>query len=160
MRVVDTGEYVSVLRGLVEEGREVSMMISGSSMSPFLAHQRDYIYFKTPDRQLKKGDMVFYQRRNGQYVMHRIYKVKNENYYMVGDAQREIEGPLQRDQIFALITKVQRKGKWIKPGDFWWEFFEHVWINIVPVRWNVMWFYGRLFARRRNARGNTENKWQ
>ena len=55
--------------------------------------------------------MVFYQRQNGQYVMHRIYKVKNENYYMAGDAQREIEGPLQKDQIFALITKVQRKGE-------------------------------------------------
>ena len=134
MRYVDTNEYVSVLRELVEEGREVSLLVSGSSMSPFLAHQRDYIYFKKPDRELRKGDMVFYQRRTGQYVMHRIWKVKNDQYYMVGDAQQEIEGPLDRDQIFALITKVQRKGKWIEPGDFWWEFFEKVWISIVPVR--------------------------
>ena len=36
MKKVDTFEYVSVLKELVEEGREVSMLISGSSMSPFL----------------------------------------------------------------------------------------------------------------------------
>ena len=145
MRYVDTKEYVSVLRELVEDGREVSLLVSGSSMSPFLAHQRDYIYFKKPDRELRKGDMVFYQRRTGQYVMHRIWKVKNDKYYMVGDAQQEIEGPLERDQIFAIITKVQRKGKWIEPGDFWWEFFERVWINIVPVRRVLVKMYGVVY---------------
>lgn len=145
MRVVDTKEYVSVLRELVQDGKEVSLIISGSSMSPFLTHGRDYIYFKQPDRELRKGDMVFYQRRSGQFVMHRIWKVKNGKYYMVGDAQREIEGPLDRDQIFALITKVQRKGKWIEPGNFWWEFFEHVWINIVPVRRVCVRAYGIVY---------------
>ena len=133
-RVVDTNEYVSVLRELAEEGRVVSMLIAGSSMSPFLCHNRDYIYFTKPDRELRRGDMVFYQRDTGQYVMHRIYKRKKDDYYMVGDAQTQIEGPLRRDQIFARIIQVKRKGKIIRPGDFWWEFFEHVWIRIIPLR--------------------------
>lgn len=133
-RVVDTNEYVSALRELAEEGRVVSMLIAGSSMSPFLCHNRDYIYFTRPDRELRRGDMVFYQRDTGQYVMHRIYKKKTDGYYMVGDAQTQIEGPLRRDQIFALIIKVKRKGKIIRPGNFWWEFFEHVWIRIIPLR--------------------------
>ena len=72
-RVVDTNEYVSALRELAEEGRVVSMLIAGSSMSPFLCHNRDYIYFTRPDRELRRGDMVFYQRDTGQYVMHRIF---------------------------------------------------------------------------------------
>ena len=133
-RVVDTNEYVSVLRELAEEGRVVSMLVAGSSMSPFLCHNRDYIYFTRPDRELRRGDMVFYQRDSGQYVMHRIYKKKTDGYYMVGDAQTQIEGPLRRDQIFALIIKVKRKEKIIRPGNFWWEFFEHVWIRIIPLR--------------------------
>lgn len=134
MKKVDTGEYVSVLKELVEEGREVGMLIAGNSMSPFLVHERDYIYFKKPDGPVCKGDMVFYQRENGQYIMHRIWKVKNNQYYMVGDAQTEIEGPIRREQIFAVITKVHRKGKLIGPGDFWWEFFGKIWIRIVPMR--------------------------
>ena len=142
MKKVDTREYVSVLKGLVEEGHEVSMLISGSSMTPFLCHERDYIYFKKPDRELKKGDMVFYQRRNGQYVMHRICKIKNDGYYMIGDAQNVIEGPLQREQIFAVVTKVKRNGKWIYPGNFWWEFFEKIWIHMIPLRETTVYLYG------------------
>lgn len=137
MKVVDTREYVGVLRELVEEGREVSMRIAGSSMSPFLCHNRDFIYFKKPEQKLRKGDMVFYQRKNGQYVMHRICKVSSTGYYLIGDAQSEVEGPIYESQIFAIITKIQRKGRWIKPGDFWWEFFEHIWIQLIPWR-NVL----------------------
>ena len=87
-RVVDTREYVSVLREIAEEDKVVSMRIAGSSMSPFLCHNRDYIYFTKPDRELRKGDMVFYQRDSGQYVMHRICRVRPEGYYLIGDAQR------------------------------------------------------------------------
>lgn len=144
MKLIDTAEYVSMLRELTEEGKEVSMLISGSSMSPFLIHQRDMIYFKKPDRKLKRGDMVFYQRDNGRFVMHRIWKVKTDGYYIVGDAQKEIEGPVREEQIFALITKVKRKEKWMGPGDFWWEFFEHIWLRLIPVRWGIMWLYGKL----------------
>ena len=45
-----------------------------------------------------------------------------------------IEGPIKRNQIFAIVTKVKRKDKIIKPGDFWWEFFSKVWIRIIPIR--------------------------
>ena len=144
MKKVDTKEYVSMLRELTESGKEVSMLIAGSSMSPFLIHERDSICFKKPDRTLRRGDMVFYQRPGGQYVMHRIYKVSAEGYYIVGDAQQDIEGPVKREQIFALITKVRRKGKWIAPGDFWWEFFEHVWIRMVLVRRLIIGSYTKM----------------
>lgn len=144
-RVVDTITYVSMLRELTEEGREVSMLIAGNSMSPFLIHNRDYIFFKKPDRELKKGDMVFYQRDNGQFVMHRICKVLPESYEIVGDAQAEIETGIRRDQIFAVITKVRRKGKLIGPKDFWWKFFERVWIRVIPFRRMIVRLYGKIW---------------
>lgn len=145
-RVVDTREYVSVLREIAEQGKVVSMRIAGSSMSPFLCHNRDYIYFTRPERELRRGDMVFYQRNSGQYVMHRIYKRKPDGYYIVGDAQTEIEGPVRREQIFARIIKVKRKNKILEPGSLWWEFFEHVWIRIIPLRRTAVKVYG--FAAR------------
>ena len=143
-RMVDTREYVDVLRGLTEEGKEVSMLVAGSSMNPFLIHYRDTIFFRKPDRPLRRGDMVFYQRESGQYVMHRILRVKKDGLYIVGDAQSEIEGPVRPDQVFAVITRVVRKGKTIGPGDFWWEFFEHAWLCIVPLRRIIMAVYARL----------------
>lgn len=143
-KVVDTREYVSVLKEIAESGKMVSLRIAGSSMSPFLVHGRDYIYFTRPDRELRAGDMVFYQRPNGQYVIHRICRVKADGYYIIGDAQTEIEGPVRREQIFALVTRVKRRGKFLQPGDFWWEFFEHVWIRMIPLRRPAVRLYSAL----------------
>ena len=75
--------------------------------------------------------MVFFQRKSGKFVMHRIIRVRKEGFYLLGDSQQssEIEGPIEESQIFAMITSVCRKGRWIGPGNFWWEFFEHYWIR-------------------------------
>lgn len=144
MRELDTQAYVGTLKELVEEGHEVSLLIAGYSMVPFLMHQRDTIFFSKPRRELRVGDMVFYRRSTGQYVMHRICAIRDEGYYMVGDAQQEIEGPLQRPQIFALITAVERKGKVLHPGDFLWEFFARVWLRLIPLRRWILKVYGKL----------------
>lgn len=148
MKKVDTFEYFSMLREMTEQGSEVQVRISGSSMVPFLADRRDFIYFKKPDRPLRRGDIVAYQRASGQFVVHRICKIKPEGIYLVGDAQREIEGPLSEAQIFGLVTKVQRKGKWIGPGDFWWEFFAHIWIRLIPIRLPLMAMYSHIRGKR------------
>lgn len=141
MRRVDTDVYVSMLRDLVNEGQECRLLISGSSMAPFLVHERDSILFSKPDRELRRGDMVFYQRDNGQYVMHRILKVKPEGLYIIGDAQTEVERPVKPEQVFALVTKVNRKGKWIGPGNFWWWFFSTVWLRLFPIRRLILKLY-------------------
>lgn len=144
MKVLDTYEYISALRELTEAGQEVSIVIAGNSMSPFMVHERDKICFKKPDRPLKKGDMVFYQRDNGQFIMHRILRVRDGCYDIVGDAQIDIEKEIRDDQIFAIVTKVCRKGKWIGPGDLWWNFFEKIWINLVPYRKKIMAIYAKI----------------
>lgn len=134
MRKLDTDALISTLRDLVNQGQEVRIVISGNSMAPFLIHERDSIVFSKPDSPLKRGDMVFYQRENGQFVMHRILHVKPEGLYIIGDAQVEIEGPVDPSCVFARITKINRKGKWIGPGQFWWWFFQHIWLSIIPLR--------------------------
>lgn len=143
-RVVDTAAYVEMLRGLTEEGHEVSMLVSGSSMSPFLIHLRDTIYFKKPDRPLRAGDMVFYRRDSGRYVMHRILRVRGDVYDIVGDAQTQVERGVRRDQIFGLVTRVRRKGRMIEPGSFWWTFFARVWTKVIPLRPLAARAYARL----------------
>lgn len=152
MRVVDTNEYVSMLRDLVREGKSVNFLITGNSMSPFLIHQRDTISFKAPDRPLKRGDIVFFQRDNGRFILHRILRVHvapdgKRSYDIIGDNQTEIETGVREDQIFGLVFAVVRKGKKTQPGDFWWWFFERVWLRIIPLRRFLRRVYGRLFGR-------------
>ena len=144
MKMLGTREYIDILRTVIDEGKEVNMRVLGSSMAPFVVHERDTIYFKRPERKLKKGDIAFFQRNNGQYVVHRIYKVKGDEYYFVGDNQTLIEGPIEKGQIFAIVTRVIRKGKEIRPGDPWWLFFEKIWINMIPLRRITIKAYGLI----------------
>lgn len=142
-KVVDAETYMPVLREILSEGKEVPLGITGNSMSPFLVHQRDEILISPPTGDWKKGDMAFFQRMNGRYVMHRIVRVaENGDCFLIGDGQMFVEGPIHPEQIFGKITQVKRKGKWIGPGNFWWEFFEHVWLNMIPLRPLFLRLYG------------------
>ena len=68
--------------------------------------------------------------------MHRIYRVDEDRrqYYLVGDAQDYIEGPIEEEQIFGIITSAYRRGKWVKPGDMCWWFYDKVWGLMRPFR--------------------------
>ncbi len=133
-RIVDIHTYLPVLIDIIKSGKDVSVTVTGSSMAPFLAHLRDSIIVSPPPRQFHRGDMVFFQRQDGSYVMHRIHHLKEGKLYLVGDNQTEIEGPIDPEQVFGIVRKVIRNGKLLQKGDFWWDFFEKAWIRIVPLR--------------------------
>ena len=147
-RIVDIYTYMPVVREILSQGKETSITITGNSMSPFLIHGRDEILISPPDGKWKKGDMAFFVRDNGQYIMHRICKVdQNGDCYFVGDAQQLIEGPIRPEQMFGKITRVKRKGVWIDEKDFWWKFFERIWIHIIPLRPACCKLYGLVWHR-------------
>ena len=131
---VDTREYVAVLKEMVEEGHEVSMRVVGTSMEPFLIHNRDKVYFQKSDGVIKKGDIVFYQRESGAYVMHRVMKVKKQHYYMAGDHQTFLEGPIEKKQIFAKVVSVERNGIWLTEEDQLWRFYAGWWRRLFWIR--------------------------
>lgn len=125
---------VPKIMALLEVCDAVPLVITGGSMTPFLAHHRDTVYLSKPRRQLKRGDMIFYRRDDGRYVLHRICRIKDGTYWLIGDAQTGIEPGIRPDQVIALVIAVRRKGRLIKPGDISWEFFEHCWIRMIPLR--------------------------
>ena len=141
-RVLPAAVLMPEYEALLREGAELPLVVSGGSMRPFLTPGRDSVLLKAPDRPLHRGDIVFYRRRNGDYILHRIRRIENGLCWMVGDAQTVIEGPLDAGCIFAYVTQVQRKGKTEKPGTFRWEFFARTWLRIIPMRRLMMKAYG------------------
>ena len=129
-------EYRELLKDQSIEA--LPLLITGNSMSPFLVHQRDTVYLAKINRPLKTGDAVLYQRDNGSYVLHRIKKIENGCYTMIGDGQFALEKGIRTDQLIAVMTSCHRKGKLQKPGCFWWEFFEKVWIHLLPFRKGII----------------------
>ena len=125
-------EYRRLLKD--ENITALHLVISGNSMSPFLVHGRDTVYLSRLGRPAKRGDVLLYKRESGAYILHRVYKVEKDSYTMVGDAQTQLEQGIRQDQIIAIMTSALRKGKLQKKGSFWWEFFEKLWIRIIPLR--------------------------
>ncbi len=134
-RIMDIDAYMPVLQELLAQGQSVSLTVTGESMSPFLRHGRDQIRLAAVTAPPKRGDMVFFRRRNGQYIMHRVLRrMADGNYAIIGDGQQQVEAPIAPEQIFAVVTQVCRKGTWIGPGAFWWRFFAGPWLTLLPLR--------------------------
>ena len=134
VRIVSPEVAMEPLLQLLDEAEAVPLVISGGSMTPFLAHGRDTVYLSKVRTPLKRGDVALYQRDNGRYVLHRVVRAENGLYTMLGDAQTHREPGVREDQLRAVATAVRRKGRLLKKGDFLWEFFARVWIGLVPLR--------------------------
>ena len=144
VRAVETEQLMPALVEMLEVTEPVPLVISGSSMTPFLVHGRDTVYLSKVKQPLKRGDMVLYRRRSGAYILHRVYRAEGDNHTMIGDAQTWLEPEIRGDQILAVVTAVRRKGKLLQKGSFLWGFFEKVWIRMVPLRPAVMAAYTRM----------------
>lgn len=144
LKIVEPEALMTQLPELLEAAPSVPLVISGNSMSPFLVHGRDSVYLSRVDSPLKKGDMILYRRDNGAYILHRICRAEGDRYDLVGDAQVLIERGIRADQVIARVTAVRRKGKLLKRGSFWWEFFEKIWLNLVPLRRQIIGAYAGL----------------
>lgn len=144
-KVLDTNAYLDTVCELLRQGEtHVAIPVTGGSMVPFL-HSGDMAYLDLPDTPLKKGDIVLYTRENGRYILHRIQKVNPDgSFIMVGDAQQGLELLPRRELIHARVTSARHKGKLIKPGQFRWWFFQHVWLWVIPYRHRLMHWHGKL----------------
>ena len=127
-----------------EDVKELPLTVTGNSMSPFLIHGRDTVYLSRLTRPAHRGDVLLYRRDNGGYVLHRVYAATPEGYTMVGDAQTELEPGIRPDQVIAIVTRAVRKEQELRPGSFWWDFFETQWIRMLPVRRPVHKLYSAI----------------
>lgn len=117
------------------QGKSVQIKPEGYSMYPLLVSERDEVILApVNNRELKRGDIVLYRREGSILVCHRIWKVKRDGYYMVGDNQSEIEGPLKRDQIKGIVIEIIRNGKHIKAANPLYRGLTGLWLLLRPAR--------------------------
>ena len=116
-------------------------------MSPFLCGNRDSVVLEKFSGNIKKGDILFYKRKDEKCVLHRVVKVGEDKVWFIGDAQNYIEGPLSSDCILAECHSAVRKNKTITEKSFIWNFFRYVWINLIPFRYYFIKFYTGLKKR-------------
>ena len=64
-RILEPEVLMPQLLELMKDAETVPLVISGSSMTPFLVHGRDTVYLSKAVHPLKRGDMILYRRSGG-----------------------------------------------------------------------------------------------
>lgn len=124
---------------LLQEGKSIQIKPQGYSMYPVLVPGRDEAIIEpVGDRKPGRGDVVLYRRdpevTGGILVLHRIWKRSEAGFYLVGDNQKEIEGPLRPDQIKGIMVGMVRKGKYISTRNFGYRILTGGWLLLRPMR--------------------------
>ena len=86
----------------------------GDSMEPLLANRRDIVTIQKiePGQRLKKYDVPLYRRDGGEnYVLHRILKVREQDYVICGDNRWRPEYGIMDRHLVGVMTGIVRKGK-------------------------------------------------
>ena len=106
----------------------------GDSMMPLIKQDRDLVVIKPVHDRLKKYDVPLYKRDNGKHILHRVLKVRRDDYVMCGDNRWAKEYGIQDRHIIGVLTAVIRNGKEIKVTDTKYRLYVHLWCDLFPVR--------------------------
>lgn len=124
---------------LLKQGNTIQIHTQGYSMYPMFVPGRDEaVIQQAVPAKLKRGEVVLYRRKSGILVLHRIWKRKPDGFYMVGDNQTEIEGPLEESQIKGVLLAFIRKGKYIKTTQPFYKLVSRLWLFLRPFRNPIM----------------------
>lgn len=105
-------ELDPVLREIIQQNGAFRLYAKGTSMQPFIRSEKDSVLLGKPAFPLKKYDIILYQRKNGQYVLHRIIDVQAKSYTLRGDNQTVTEPGVMQDQIIAVVKGIYRKQRY------------------------------------------------
>lgn len=120
---------------LLAGGYTIKLKPEGFSMYPLFVPGRDEaLICSAKDRVLRRGDVALYRRSSGILVLHRIYKTAASGFYMVGDNQTEIEGPLRPQQIIGVLTGLIRNGRHIDVRNPLYRLAAGLWLFLRPLR--------------------------
>ncbi len=131
----------------------------GTSMEPLIHQQKDnIIVIKNKDR-LKKYDVPVYVTKYGKYIMHRIVKVCDDHYVIVGDNLLNKEY-VTDDMICGVLVGFFKNGKHYVDcqKSTLYKIYSRVWVALLPIRpflllfpRGVRWIKRHIFKRGDNA---------
>ncbi len=97
----------------LRERGSLTCRMTGVSMLPLFREGRDVftVRRKEPSERCRPGDVVLYRRPPGHYVLHRVIRVRDTDYVILGDNCVLRESGIRDGDILGIMTGFIRKGK-------------------------------------------------
>ena len=144
-KTVVLDEVMPLIRERLAAGENVQFSPRGNSMLPMLVQGRDSVVLSPVTQPLRRGDLPLYQRKSGQYVLHRVIAA-GETYTCCGDNQVEAERGISHEQVIAVVTAFVRKGKRVAADAPLYRAYSCVWMASRPLR--RVWRAGKRILKR------------
>ena len=112
----------------------------GDSMYPLIRQGKDLLIISgKPQGRLKKYDVPLYRRDNGRVVLHRILKVREEDYVICGDNRWHKEYGITDRHIIGVLSGIIRDGKTISVTNRGYLLYVHLWCDLFFLRAAFLW---------------------
>lgn len=136
-----------IINEILQQGGKAWITVTGMSMYPFLRENKDSVELASGSFEtIKRGDIVLIRRMSGEYILHRVLYKNADSFYIIGDAQQWIEGPLKAYQLVAAVAAIKRGDFPINCNNLIWRILTALWLYFIPVRHWV--FKGLSFLRK------------
>lgn len=122
-------DYAGTIREVMDSGGEFTLYPRGTSMLPLIVQGRDSVTLVKAE-EFRAGDIAFYQRENGQYVLHRVIGERDGTFTMCGDNQLAPEYGVKPEQIIAKAAYITRKGSKITPRSLPYRLYVLLWRSL------------------------------
>lgn len=134
-KIISMYEMFPVVLEMLHEGKKGSFTVTGMSMWPFICHGRDKVIVEKVDSEkLKKGDIILLQTPLGNYLLHRITRIKGDCFETTGDGNCFRDGWFPRSCVRARVVKIIRKEKEMDCDTFGWKIIFWIWGICFPIR--------------------------
>ena len=108
---VKLNDMFPIIEEKLKSGGDVIFKPRGVSMLPLIRQGLDSVTVSPVKAAPEVGDVIFYRRPDGQFVLHRIIGKDSLGYILCGDNQWIKEHGVKPQWIIGVMTAVERDGK-------------------------------------------------
>ena len=132
-QLTSMSDIVELSIPMLKMGKSVKFTVVGKSMYPIFINNRDKVTVSRVNK-IKKRDVILYRREDGSYVLHRVVGKGKLGYKLCGDDQTAIEYPVKREDVIAVMTSFERKGKEYSAKCLWYRMYSFFWCTFIRLR--------------------------
>lgn len=133
--ICSSAELVGIIEETVNKGGSMPLVVTGTSMAPFLKDGKDTVWLEAcTDSSFKRGKILLFRRKDGKIVLHRVRNIKADGtLVMNGDAQYWCED-IKKEQALAVVTYIEKNGKKISCNSLKYKIITEAWQILKPLR--------------------------
>lgn len=128
---VSLKELSPVISEVISSGGTVRVTAAGSSMHPVIKDGIDTVILCKCTNEIKKDDIVLFQRDNGRLVLHRVINSKGNDLTLRGDNQWITE-TVSADKVIASLDSIERNGRVYSADSFYFKKYK---VLLPFIRW-------------------------